>query len=205
MTTTLPNTLDLDYERWSAGLNIAAFVDAIDSNQAETRRRLREVQLSAQDQAYFAQFVKPIYALALTEGWCGDSLMNLPILAKIAEAAPGLELRIFIRSQEPELTAAYQARNVKNIPVFSFFDAAFNELGTWVERSQAAHERVGEWRLANPELEAIRNDASLSDAEKQARLQPILTSLRAQMETWYAEALQNATIAEIKALLGRGY
>jgi Thioredoxin len=196
-----PSTLTIDLDRWNAGMTIDAFVDSTDSNQEALRRRLREVRLSPEERARFASLTQPIYALVLTEGWCGDSLMSLPILAQIADAAPRLAVRIFVRSQEPELTAAYAARNVTNIPVFTFFDADFQEIGTWVERSQAAHARVVAWRLAHPELDRIRNAADLSDAAKHAQIQPILDSLRADMEAWYAEDLQRATVAELGDLL----
>jgi Thioredoxin len=203
MTATLPNTLGVDLDLWHAGLTIDAFVDAIDSNQEALRNRLRDIRLSAEDRAAFAQITSTVYALVLTEGWCGDSLMNLPILTHIADAAPSLELRVFVRSQEPELTAAYQARGIKNIPVFTFFDEDFNEIGTWVERSQAAHQRVAAWRLEHPELERIYGAADLSAEQKQAQLQPILHGLRVEMDAWYAEDLQDATVAELKALLSR--
>jgi hypothetical protein len=31
----------------------------------------------------------------MTEDWCGDALMNLPIVARIVEALPGADLRLF--------------------------------------------------------------------------------------------------------------
>ncbi len=201
MTTILPETLAIDIDRWNAGMTIDTFVETIDVNQEATRRRLQDVRLSDQDRAAFAALVSPVYVVVLTEPWCGDSLMNLPILARIAEAAPDMQVRIFLRSQEPELTAAYQARNIKNIPVFTFFDADFHELGTWVERSQAAHQRIATWQQTHPELAEIRNATDLTPEEKQIRFKPILHVLRIEMEEWYHEDLQDATVSELRALL----
>jgi hypothetical protein len=198
------NTLNVEHERFEDGLTLDEFVDGIDTYQEETRRRLRDVRLADADVAAFARLAAPLHVLVLTEGWCGDSLFNLPILARIVEATPGADLRVFVRSQEPELTAAYQERGIRNIPVFTFFDGEFNEIGTWVERSQAAHERMAQWRRDNPDYDAIRNDPTLSQEEKHARLRPVVEPLRAQMEQWYAEQLQAATVAELRALLGVG-
>jgi hypothetical protein len=200
-TTELQNTLGVDHERWQAGLTLDAFVDGIDTYQEETRRRLREVQLSNEERAAFAGLTAPTYALALTEGWCGDSLMNLPILARVVEAAPGLELRVFVRSQAPKLAAAYAARGIRRIPVFSFFDAAFHELGTWVERPQPAHIYHAIWTADHPELEAIRANVSLSDAERRAILRPLTQALLPQLEGYYASEFQAATVAELRELL----
>ena len=97
-------------------------------------------------------------------------------------------------------TALSKERGIKNIPVFTFFDSEFREIDTWVERSQEAHARMVQWREENPVYEAIRTDSSLSQEEKHARLRPVVEPLRAQMEQWYADALQAATVAEIKTL-----
>jgi hypothetical protein len=201
MTTTSTNTLGVDLGLWQAGLRLKVFVDHIDTYQDETRRRLATVELAPADRAFFALIRQPVYVLALTEGWCGDSLMNLPILARIVEAAPGFRLRVFVRGEWPELAAAYAERGVQNIPVFTFFNEAFGEIGTWVERSQAAHERVAQWRAENPAYERIRSDPTLSQSEKRLLLAPVLGPLRVQMEQWYADSLQAATVAEIKTLL----
>jgi hypothetical protein len=201
MATVPPNTLGVDLDRWQSGLTLDAFVDGIDTYQEETRRRLREVHLSEQERAPFAQLTAPTYALALTEGWCGDSLMNLPILAQIVAAAPGLELRVFVRSQAPKLAAAYQARGITHIPVFSFFDAAFHEIGTWVERSLPAHAYHALWTAEHPEIALVRDDRTLSDDQRRAILRPLYRGLLTQLESWYAAEFQAATVAELRDLL----
>lgn len=201
MTLTSQRALGVDQLLWNAGLTLDEFVNAIDTFKEETRRRLRDVELAPHDHVFFASIERPLRVLVLTEGWCGDSLMNLPILARIVEAMPQAQLRLFVRSEWPELTSAYAERGVKNIPVFTFFDHNFHEIGTWVERSQAAHNRMAQWRAENPAYDAIRSDTTLSQEEKHARLRPLVEPLRAQMEQWYADELQAATVAEIKALL----
>ena len=39
----------------------------------------------------------------ITEDWCGDALYNLPVLAKMVEGAPNVEMRVFLRDRNPEL------------------------------------------------------------------------------------------------------
>lgn len=192
--------LEVDRALWEFGLTLDEFAAGIDTLREETQRRLREVRLSAGDAAFFARITAPIYVLALTEGWCGDSLMNLPILARIVEAAPDMRLRVFARGEWPELAALYHAQGITNIPVFAFFDADFRPIGTWVERSRAAHILVEQWRATHPEAEALRGDPRLTDDQRRARLKPIYDGLRHEMEQWYADGLQAATVAEIKTL-----
>jgi hypothetical protein len=202
MEQTYPNTLAMNEERWRRGLTLDAFVDTLDALQADMRRRLREVRLQPGDSDFFALCTEPVFVSVMTEAWCSDCLMNLPILMRIVEAAPGFDLRVFGRAQSPDLDAAYRRRGITTIPVFTFFDAEFREIGTWVERPRAAHDQLARWRAEHPAYDVIRNAPDLALAQKQAQLGPLTAQLRREMERWYATSLQSATVAEIAVLLG---
>ena len=47
--------------------------------------------------------------LVIAEDWCGDASSTVPILARLAHEAPGLELRIIRRDEHPEVMERYQA------------------------------------------------------------------------------------------------
>ncbi len=191
----------MDSTRWWTGLTLTQFVEKMTAYQDEMRRRLREVALSDADCAQLARLNQPVHALVMTEDWCPDSLMNVPILARVVEAAPGMDMRIFIRSRSPDLETYYQARGVGCIPVFTFLDAAFDEIGTWLERPQAAHERLQAWKAEHPEFEPSHRDPALSRRQHGAKRRALLQSLPLEMERWYAEGLQAETVKELKALL----
>ena len=195
------NSTPMDATRWRAGLTLVEFVEKMTTYQDEMRRRLREVTLSDADCAELARLNRPVHALVMTEGWCPDSLMNVPILAHVVEAAPGMDMRIFIRSRSPDLETYYQARDVRCIPVFTFLDANFNEIGTWLERPQAAHARLQVWKAAHPEFDPTHHDPTLSPQERRAKRRALMQSLPLEMEGWYAEGLQAETVKELKALL----
>jgi Thioredoxin len=197
----IPNTLGLDRARWQRGLALDAFVAGSGNDGVAIVRQLRDVQLDLKDRARFAELTTPTYALALVERWCSDSQLYLPILARIVEAAPGLELRIVVRSEEPSLDAAYAARALRATPVFSFFNGQLREIGSWVARPQIAHERYDAWLAEHPEAGAIRADRTLNAETKQIRLRDLLTTLRVQREHLYAEQFQAATVLELRTLL----
>ena len=196
------NTLGMNRERWESGLTLDAFVDGLDDLRDDMRRRLRDVQIGVADACFFSFCTEPVYVSVMTEGWCGDCLMNLPILAQIVKAAPGFALRVFLRDGSPDLRAAYAARGITTIPVFTFFDADFREIGTWVERPRAANEHIARWRAEHPAYDVIRNSPDMPTKEKQSQLGSLATQLRQEMERWYATGLQSATIAELTVLLG---
>jgi hypothetical protein len=193
--------LPMNAELWEQGLSLRDFIDQMTANQEAMARRFATVRLSEGNCAIFAAIQHPIRVLVMSEDWCGDSLMNLPILARLAEAAPGMELRVFIRSREPDLDHYYRERGITKIPVFTFMDANFSEIATWVERSKAARERLAEWHAAHPEIEAMRHDPALDDEERRARLREIGVKLLPEMESWYIDRLQQATVEELKEIL----
>jgi hypothetical protein len=167
-----------------------------------TLRRLAGVTLRSADRAAFAALTDVRYVLVLTEDWCGDSLLNVPILARLVAAAPSLDLRFFPRALSPKLEAYYQARDITHIPVFTFLDAAFNERATWVERPRAAHARLAVWNAAHPAVAAVRTDLSLDPEARRQRLRELTAGLLDEMESWYNDdGLQQATVDEIKQRL----
>ncbi len=191
----------MDATYWQAGLTLAEFVERMTTFQDKMQRRLREVTLTDADCAELARLTRPAHALVLTEDWCPDSLMNLPILARVVEAVPGMDMRIFVRSASPDLEAYYQARDIRCIPVFTFLDAGFDEIGTWLERPQAAHERLHVWKATHPEFDPTHQDPARSPQERRAKRRALMQSLPLEMEGWYAEGLQAETVKELKALL----
>ncbi len=191
----------MDQKRWQTGLTLDQFVAGMKAHQADMRRRLREVVLPAREPDYFARVESLVHVLVMTEDWCGDSLMNLPILARLVEVAPGMDMRIFVRGGAPDLNDHYTARGITHIPVFTFLGADFDEIGTWVERPQAAHARIGEWMATHPEVAELLADTRMTTEERHRALQEKFGALLSEMEGWYTDRLQAATVAELNALL----
>jgi hypothetical protein len=192
--------LPIDKKSWQLGLELDQFVEGMQTHRTDMQRRMKAVILSEAEVKLLKKLDQPVHALVMTEDWCGDSLMNLPILVKIAEAAPHLDLRIFLRHEWTELDAYFQERGITHIPVFIFLDTDFNEIGVWVERSKAASERLAVWVSAHPEYEAIRTSAELNREVKRTKLAPFLAERQLEMEDWYRNGLQSTAVAEIAAL-----
>ena len=191
----------MDASVWERGFDLREFVAQMTVNREAMTRRFETVQLTPSERAAVAEIQRPLRVLVMTEDWCGDSLMNLPILARLTEAAPDMEARLFIRSRWPDLRAWFAERQITAVPVFAFLDENFQYLGAWVERPKAAYARMAQWNEAHPEVSAIQKDESLSKEERQARLDPIFERLKADMETWYADELQAAAVQEILEIL----
>ena len=183
---------------WNQGFTLEDFIKQMDSNQSAMRRRLDEVKVHAASQIIHP---RPSHVSVLTEAWCGDSLMNLPIVVSFIRQFSGVDLRVFVRSKFPELRQVYQDRGIINIPTVTFLDGNFCELGTWVERPKSAKQRIEAWKNARPEMEIIAGRDDLSRDEKRALLKPHTDQLLIEMEGWYREEFQLETVRELESIL----
>jgi hypothetical protein len=135
-------------ERFEQGMTFQQYLDQMTTNKEAFVEQLAAVRVPAEDRAVFASRTEPLRILVLTEDWCGDALYNLPVLARMVEGAPAVELRVFLRDQNPDLMDRYLNRGLfRSIPVFVFFDAHMRELVRFVERAPVATEYMEKKQL----------------------------------------------------------
>ena len=117
--------------------------------------------------------------LVIAEDWCGDAVNTVPILAKLADATPGLELRIIQRDPNPEVMDRYLTNGSRSIPVVIALDEEFRELGYWGPRPT----ELQGWVMANR--------TSMPKGE-----------LYPKVRTWYARDRGETTAREVLAVAG---
>ncbi len=89
--------------------------------------------------------------LVLTEGWCGDAAQNIPVLAKMAEVSPQIELKLLLRDENLELMDQYLTDGSRSIPkLICLKTDTIEEAGHWGPRPAAAQQLVLDYK-ANPQ------------------------------------------------------
>lgn len=90
---------------------------------------------------------KNIRALVLAEPWCGHSMLNIPILLRIAEREQ-FDVRFLLRDENLDLMDQYLTNGrSRSIPIFIFIDEFGEEIGKWGPMSKSIHafmERIKE-------------------------------------------------------------
>ncbi len=119
----------------------------------------------------------PRHLLVLAEDWCGDAANTIPVLAKVVEQVPGLELRVLRRDEHPAVMDAYLTNGSRSIPIVIVLDAAFRELGYWGPRPT----ELQAWVMANR--------GTVPNAE-----------LYPQVRRWYARDRGESTLREVLAV-----
>lgn len=78
--------------------------------------------------------------LVLTEEFCIDNVLNVPLIARLAEASPQAELRIASRDAHAEVASHFPGRDGNSkLPTAIFLDRSRQVLGYWSERSNSDH------------------------------------------------------------------
>ncbi|MCU0420492.1 MAG: thioredoxin family protein [Cyclobacteriaceae bacterium] len=84
--------------------------------------------------------------LVITEGWCGDAAQNLPVIAKMAEAQPRIDLKLILRDEHPAIMDRYLFHGTRSIPRLVVIDSATHQdLAVWGPRPSEAQDLV--WQL----------------------------------------------------------
>jgi hypothetical protein len=131
---------------WSQALPYDAFVAA---SELKHRGLWHGLHRLARIPAWALAAVPPdagLKLLVLAEDWCGDASNTIPILAKLSDLAPGIELRILRRDEHPDVMDQYLTNGARSIPVVIALDRDFRELGHWGPRPRLLQEWVLEER-----------------------------------------------------------
>jgi len=130
-------------ERFAQGLTFQQYLDQMGTNKEKFVQFLGEIKVTPEDRAALDKLGKRLKVLVITEDWCGDALYNIPVLAKMVEGNPNIEMRVFLRDKNPDLMSQYLNQGLyRSIPVFAFFDENMNEVARFIERPPAQTEEL---------------------------------------------------------------
>jgi len=132
----------------------------------------------------------PLRILVMTEDWCGDAVVNVPVAVRLAQILPQAHLRLFIRSQHPDLQTAYAEEDVRNIPVISIFDGEGREIARFVEQAPEVRARKEAWMAQFPDAPQWRTSDKPEDKKRWTQL--MARRLREMMK-WYEEGMWKST------------
>jgi hypothetical protein len=155
--------IPMDDKRFQTGMTWKDYMAQMGETRARTEENYAKSTLTPDEQKFFGGVSGLKYVVMLAENWCGDVHRNSPLIAHIAEAVPGCELRVFLRDQNPDLRDTFLNNGYQSIPVVVLFDREWNEIGRWVERAHAATNKAAQIRSKTLDV-APKDDKSAQDA-----------------------------------------
>lgn len=96
---------------------------------------------------------KPTTWIVLTESWCGDAGQTIPVINKLAELNPNIELKLLLRDDNDELMSEFLTNGGKSIPKLIAYDTASKSvIDTWGPRPSEATQLVNDYKEAHGKL-----------------------------------------------------
>jgi hypothetical protein len=187
--------IPLDAARFEKGMTWKDYLAQMGDTKARTEENYNKASLTAEEKQFFSGLNQVKYVLMLAENWCGDVHRNSPMIARIVEAMPGTELRVFLRDQNPDLTDCYLNNGYRSIPIVAFFDKDWNEIGRWIERPAAATQKSFAIRAVTLDVageDQTKKDAAMAEFRKQ---------VQAGYDTAPDKSLWRETAKEVKGVL----
>lgn len=157
--------------------------DMLNYSKLSERRMKRwdkTFKMSESDKTFFQNWSKPLTFLTISEGWCGDAAHALPILNKIAEAAPEIDLKIVLRDDNDELMGNFLTNGGKSIPKLIALDEDLKVLFTWGPRPFEATALVDDYKTTHGKL---------------------TPEFKEDLQRWYNKDKGQGTLKDIKAEL----
>jgi len=133
--------------RFEQGLTYGGFLAAATVNRDRFEQNYNNPVLTAEDRIFFQKASQhpdgPRKLLVIAEAWCGDVYRELPTAVRIAESA-GIDLRIFLRDENPDIMDEFLSNNGKSraIPVFVFYTTDTKYITHFTERSASGLSRL---------------------------------------------------------------
>jgi hypothetical protein len=125
-------------ERFAQGLTFPQYLQQMSMNRDRYEKALAGLTLTPADARVLERYGATRKIMIITEDWCGTSLAYVPVIVKMVESRPDIELRVFPRDRNPDVMDQYlKCGQFRSIPVIVLFDGAMNELVQFIESRPA--------------------------------------------------------------------
>src|SRR5687768_913992 len=112
-------------ERFLSGETFSEFLQRPKQNSELWDALYNRAKLSDDVYPRVARLRQQWHLLVLSEDWCGDSMNTLPVIARLTEATPLIDMRIIGRDANPDLITSHLTGLSRSIPVIIVFDHEF--------------------------------------------------------------------------------
>ncbi|MCG2462738.1 thioredoxin family protein [Flavobacteriaceae bacterium F89] len=122
-------------------------------NASRMRRLDKTIVIPDTDIEAFCGCAEKQTWLVLLESWCGDAAQAIPVLNKIAEAVPAIDLKVLLRDENPKLMDLFLTDGSRSIPKLIVLDEEGEVLGSWGPRSKIATELVLDYKMQHGKID----------------------------------------------------
>ncbi|TXE09006.1 thioredoxin family protein [Gelidibacter salicanalis] len=151
-------------------------------NEQRMKRWDKTLKVSADAQEKIANFKGDVTWLVLTESWCGDAAHVIPVINKVAELHPNIDLKLVLRDDNDDLMQQFLTNGGKSIPKLIMIDnVSGTVIDTFGPRPTGATQMIEDYMKAH---------GAITDEIKE------------NLQGWYNKDKGQNTIQDLLTLLG---
>ncbi|SIT92939.1 thioredoxin family protein [Edaphobacillus lindanitolerans] len=150
-----------EQQYFEEGIPLGTYMEGMTTHKENSQKVYEGFKMPQGDEFIGLLQEKKPHILVITEDWCGDAMMNNPILRHIAETA-GIDARVAYRDADTELIDRWLTNGGRSIPVYLLMDDAGEVLAKWGPRAPQLQEFVMEQKNSLPPKE----DPSFEEKQK---------------------------------------
>ncbi len=139
-------------------------------NREKMEALRKELVIEPQVAGFLAALPRPVHVIAIAEDWCGDVVRHVPVLQRLAEAAPKLAVRYISRQQWPDVFARFLTNGGEAIPKFIFLSDAFVECGNWGPMPELCRELIARGKACGDIGAARKKVGGIYEADHNRRM-----------------------------------
>ncbi|QPC45506.1 thioredoxin family protein [Mangrovibacillus cuniculi] len=141
-------------QHFENGLIPENYMNRMEKLQEPFMKVYEQFTVPTNDQSFWDDVAKREWnAVVITEDWCGDAMMNVPIFFRITEAA-NIPTRVVYRDSTELIDHYLTNGTAKAIPIMVVFDEEGKEVAKWGPRAPEAQAFVDQQRATLPPKEA---------------------------------------------------
>ncbi|MFN8117888.1 MAG: thioredoxin family protein [Bacteroidia bacterium] len=126
-------------------------VNATALNAQRMKRIDKQIELNDDLKNVISSINKKYTWTLIVESWCGDGAQCVPVIAKISELNPNIELNLILRDENPSYMDNFLTNGARAIPKL-IFEYNNKVIGTWGPRPKAIQKMVTEYKQNNPDV-----------------------------------------------------
>ena len=143
----------VDTQSTSGSDKTEALINYTSLNDRRMNRWDKTIKISEEEAIKIKNYKGKLTWVILTESWCGDAAHVIPVLNKISELNPNINLKLVFRDENEALMTQYLTQGARAIPKLIVLEDNLGEvIGTYGPRPSEATKLVNDYKSKHGKL-----------------------------------------------------
>ena len=126
--------MPISRERFDSGMTTSEYIDYIKVNKDPFVEIYNSVKIPDDSAHWLNSLPAPINLAVFTADWCGDAVSTTPVILRLADSSPKVNLQVFSRDDDVPLADTFLPEHrAGTVPIFVVLDDDMNEVARFIE------------------------------------------------------------------------